>query len=28
VHPQSKKAMTWRSPLPRDMKRLLDELRQ
>jgi 23S rRNA pseudouridine1911/1915/1917 synthase len=27
VHPRSRKAMTWRSPLPRDMKRLLDELR-
>jgi 23S rRNA pseudouridine1911/1915/1917 synthase len=27
VHPSSGEAMTWRSPLPRDMKRLLDELR-
>ena len=27
VHPRSRKTMTWRSPLPRDMKRLLDELR-
>ena len=27
VHPRTKKEMTWRSPLPRDMKRLLDELR-
>ena len=27
VHPSSGKTMTWRSPLPRDMKRLLDELR-
>jgi 23S rRNA pseudouridine1911/1915/1917 synthase len=27
VHPQSGKAMTWRSPLPRDMKRLLEGLR-
>ena len=27
VHPTSKETMTWRSPLPRDMKRLLDELR-
>jgi len=28
VHPKSQQTMTWRSPLPRDMKRLLDELRQ
>ena len=27
VHPSSGKTMSWRSPLPRDMKRLLDELR-
>ena len=27
VHPSSGATMTWRSPLPRDMKRLLDELR-
>jgi 23S rRNA pseudouridine1911/1915/1917 synthase len=27
VHPKSKKAMTWRSPLPRDMKRLVESLR-
>jgi 23S rRNA pseudouridine1911/1915/1917 synthase len=27
VHPSSGKTMTWRSPLPRDMKKLLDELR-
>jgi len=27
VHPSSRETMTWRSPLPRDMKRLLDELR-
>jgi 23S rRNA pseudouridine1911/1915/1917 synthase len=27
VHPSSGQTMTWRSPLPRDMKRLLDELR-
>ncbi|HUQ26838.1 MAG TPA: RluA family pseudouridine synthase [Burkholderiales bacterium] len=27
VHPSSGKTMTWSSPLPRDMKRLLDELR-
>ena len=27
VHPKSRQTMTWRSPLPRDMKRLLDELR-
>jgi len=26
-HPRTAKAMTWRAPLPRDMKRLLDELR-
>ncbi|MGH8668881.1 MAG: RluA family pseudouridine synthase [Burkholderiales bacterium] len=28
THPGSKKVMTWRSPLPRDMKRLLDSLRK
>ena len=28
VHPKSKATMTWRSPLPKDMKRLLDELRE
>jgi 23S rRNA pseudouridine1911/1915/1917 synthase len=27
VHPSSRQTMTWRSPLPRDMKRLLDEMR-
>jgi len=27
VHPSTKKVVTWRSPLPRDMKRLVDELR-
>jgi len=27
VHPRSRQTMTWRSPLPKDMKRLLDELR-
>jgi 23S rRNA pseudouridine1911/1915/1917 synthase len=27
VHPGSGKAMTWRSPMPRDMKKLLDTLR-
>ena len=27
VHPRSRQSMTWRSPLPRDMKRLLEELR-
>jgi 23S rRNA pseudouridine1911/1915/1917 synthase len=27
VHPRSGEAMTWRSPLPKDMKRLLDEIR-
>jgi 23S rRNA pseudouridine1911/1915/1917 synthase len=27
VHPRSGETMTWRSPLPKDMKRLLDELR-
>jgi len=26
-HPESGEAMTWRSPLPRDFKRLVDELR-
>jgi len=28
VHPSSKQTMTWRSPLPRDMKRLVEELRR
>jgi 23S rRNA pseudouridine1911/1915/1917 synthase len=28
AHPRTKQAMTWRSPLPRDMKRLLDSLRK
>jgi len=28
VHPVSGQQMTWRSPLPRDMKRLVDELRR
>ena len=28
VHPRSGKAMTWRSPLPRDMKRLIAGLRR
>ena len=28
VHPTSRQTMTWRSPLPRDMKRLVDELRR
>ena len=28
THPRSRKVMTWRSPLPRDMKRLLDSLRK
>jgi 23S rRNA pseudouridine1911/1915/1917 synthase len=27
THPSSGEAMTWRSPLPRDLKRLVDELR-
>jgi 23S rRNA pseudouridine1911/1915/1917 synthase len=27
VHPSSRETMAWSSPLPRDMKRLLDELR-
>jgi 23S rRNA pseudouridine1911/1915/1917 synthase len=27
THPRTGKAMTWRSPLPRDMKRLVQELR-
>jgi len=26
-HPESGEAMTWRAPLPRDFKRLVDELR-
>jgi 23S rRNA pseudouridine1911/1915/1917 synthase len=28
THPRTRKSMTWRAPLPRDMKRLLDTLRQ
>jgi 23S rRNA pseudouridine1911/1915/1917 synthase len=28
THPASGKTMTWRSPLPRDMKRLIQELRE
>ena len=28
IHPVSRQAMTWRSPVPRDMKRLIDELRR
>jgi 23S rRNA pseudouridine1911/1915/1917 synthase len=28
VHPATGKVMTWRAPLPRDLKRLLDELRK
>lgn len=28
IHPRSRKAMTWRAPLPRDLKRLLQQLRQ
>ena len=28
VHPGSRKTMTWRAPLPRDLKRLLQALRQ
>jgi 23S rRNA pseudouridine1911/1915/1917 synthase len=28
THPRSKKVMTWRAPLPRDLKRLLDSLRE
>jgi 23S rRNA pseudouridine1911/1915/1917 synthase len=28
VHPRTGETMTWRSPLPRDMKRLLQELRE
>ncbi len=28
THPRTGKVMTWRSPLPRDMKRLLDSLRK
>ncbi len=28
IHPASKQAMTWKAPLPRDMKKLLDELRR
>jgi 23S rRNA pseudouridine1911/1915/1917 synthase len=28
IHPRSRKSMTWRSPLPRDLKRLLQELRE
>jgi 23S rRNA pseudouridine1911/1915/1917 synthase len=28
VHPGTRKAVTWRSPLPRDLKRLVDKLRE
>ena len=28
THPRTRQVMTWRSPLPRDMKRLLDALRK
>jgi 23S rRNA pseudouridine1911/1915/1917 synthase len=28
VHPETRKPCTWRSPLPRDMKKLLDSLRR
>jgi 23S rRNA pseudouridine1911/1915/1917 synthase len=28
THPRSRKVMTWRAPLPRDLKRLLDSLRK
>jgi 23S rRNA pseudouridine1911/1915/1917 synthase len=28
THPRTRKVMTWRAPLPRDMKRLLDSLRK
>ena len=28
IHPASKQVMTWKAPLPRDMKKLLDELRR
>jgi 23S rRNA pseudouridine1911/1915/1917 synthase len=28
VHPTTQKVVTWQSPLPRDMKRLVDELRR
>jgi 23S rRNA pseudouridine1911/1915/1917 synthase len=28
THPRTSKVMTWRAPLPRDMKRLLDSLRK
>jgi 23S rRNA pseudouridine1911/1915/1917 synthase len=28
VHPVENKTMTWRAPLPRDMKRLIDTLRR
>jgi 23S rRNA pseudouridine1911/1915/1917 synthase len=27
VHPRTGQKMTWRAPLPRDMKRLLQQLR-
>jgi 23S rRNA pseudouridine1911/1915/1917 synthase len=27
VHPTSGKTMTWQAPMPRDMKRLVDQLR-
>jgi 23S rRNA pseudouridine1911/1915/1917 synthase len=28
THPRSRKSMTWRSPLPRDLRRLLQDLRE
>jgi 23S rRNA pseudouridine1911/1915/1917 synthase len=28
THPRTRQVMTWRAPLPRDMKRLLDSLRK
>jgi len=28
IHPGTRQAMTWRAPLPRDMKRLIDSLRR
>jgi 23S rRNA pseudouridine1911/1915/1917 synthase len=28
VHPKTRKIVTWQSPLPRDMKRLVDTLRR
>jgi 23S rRNA pseudouridine1911/1915/1917 synthase len=27
-HPKTGEVMTWRAPVPRDMKRLIDELRR